>query len=392
MSGRWVGVDLARTLALLGMFAAHLLPDDGSGPGGVSWGFQLVAGRSAALFAVLAGVGIALAASRASVLADPWGHRRRLLVRAVLVGGIGLLLGVPDPGVAVILTYYALLFCCALPVLHWRAGPLAWLALAWGLGSPVASILLRDVLPDPTLADPSLTGLLVDPLQLLTELLVTGYYPVLTWATYLFAGMSVGRVLGARGAGRDVTRPLVLVGAASATLALGVSALLTRSGEVRGALLATTGLGADDWALLDQERRDGYFGTHPDGSWWWLGVWSPHSGSIVDLVHTTGSALLVLGCCLALVRALPSLPWPVLSGAGRATLSLYSAHVILLSTPLGDAGVLARDTSTGLLAHSLIALVLGAALVALGRRGPLEWAVHRAVAGTPVTPAPHVSS
>lgn len=59
--GRLLGVDLARLLALLGMFATHLIvpvPDDG--PGGVDGLFQLAAGRSSALFALLAGVSLAI--------------------------------------------------------------------------------------------------------------------------------------------------------------------------------------------------------------------------------------------------------------------------------------------------------------------------------------------
>ncbi|ANS78465.1 Putative membrane protein [Serinicoccus hydrothermalis] len=392
MNGRLVGVDLARTLALLGMFAAHLAEQEGAGPGGVSPLFQVVAGRSSALFAVLAGVSLVLAAPREAVLADPGAYRRRILVRSSLVGGLGLVLGTPSSGIAVILTYYGVLFCSALPVLSWRARPLALLALAWGVASPVASLLLRPLLPDPTLAVPSLTTLLTQPVQLLGELLVTGYYPVLTWATYLFAGMAVGRVLQARGDGARVTRPLVLAGGGLAVLALAASALLTRTEQVRTSLLASVGLGPGDWALLDHERRLGFYGVFPEGSAWWLGVWAPHSGSVVDLAHTTGSALLVLGCCLVLVRTLTALPWPLLAGAGRATLTLYSAHVILLATPLGDEGVFARHTSTGLLAHSLVALLVGAALVAGHRRGPLEALVGGVVSSIRPTSAPGAPS
>ena len=382
-SRRLVGIDLARTLALLGMFAAHLAVQEGDGPGGVSWLFQLVAGRSSALFAVLAGVSIALAAPLAAVRADPPLHRRRLLVRSALIASIGLVIGLPSSGIAVILTYYGVLFCCALPVLQWRARSLAWLALGWGLLSPVVSLLVRQVLPDPTLAVPSVASLLIYPLQMVAELLVTGYYPVLTWATYLFAGLAVGRWLQSRGADRTVVGSLLLGGAAAAALALGVSALLLRSEQVRTALLDSVGLDAASWPVLDADRRTGFYGTHPEESAWWLGVWAPHSGSVVDLVHTTGTALLVLGGCLALVHLTRSLPWSVLAGAGRTTLTLYVAHVLILSTPLGDTGPLARDTTSGLVLHSALALTAGALIVATGRRGPLEAFLHQSTHGTP---------
>ena len=49
---RLVGLDVARALAVLGMFAAHTAPG--------SWLYTIAEGRAAALFAVLAGVSIAL--------------------------------------------------------------------------------------------------------------------------------------------------------------------------------------------------------------------------------------------------------------------------------------------------------------------------------------------
>ncbi|HEU5322919.1 MAG TPA: hypothetical protein VFX28_19090, partial [Methylomirabilota bacterium] len=61
---RLVGVDVARALALLGMMATHiLLPvTDGS----LAWPQALAGGRSSALFALLAGVSIALVTGGAS--------------------------------------------------------------------------------------------------------------------------------------------------------------------------------------------------------------------------------------------------------------------------------------------------------------------------------------
>lgn len=380
MTGRLVGVDLARLVALLGMFAAHLVDENGPGPGGVDGLFQVVAGRSSALFAVLAGVSLALASPPDRVRADPRGTRWRLLARAALVAVIGLFLGLLDSGIAVILAYYGLLFCCALPVLGWAPRRLAVLALTWGLLSPAVSLVLRGWLPEPTLAVPSLATLLLEPVGTVTELLVTGYYPVLTWATYLFAGLAVGRLLQRYGASWPVIRWLLLGGAWLAALTLAVSALVTRTDAAREALLATLPRGS--WEGVVRELRLGMYGTHPD-SWWWLGVWSPHSGSTVTLLHGTGTALLTLGLCLAVVRLTPAVPWLIASGAGRMTLTFYTAHVVLMATPLGDEGPLARDTSTGLALQSIITVVLGAALAALHLRGPLEAGVSRLVSQVP---------
>lgn len=366
-TARVVGVDLARTAALLGMFAAHLVsPVDPKGPGGVDLLFQVVAGRSSALFALLAGVGIAL--STRSVATDPGRTRWRLVVRAGMVAVLGLWLGAFPSGVAVILTFYGVLFLCALPVLRWRARSLALLAVAWGLLSPVASLALRrDLPPGPTIV-PTFSHLL-EPGLLVRELLLTGYYPVLTWVTYLLAGMAIGR-LDLRGA--SVGPRLALAGAWLAALALVVSAQVTSRPGARAALLADPRRAVDGWAELDTQLRQGLFGAHPTGTPWWLGVWSPHSGSVVDLAHTTGTSMLVLGLGLWCVRVLPRLPWRVAAGAGTMTLSLYALHVLVLSTPLGVRGGLV------LVVHAVVAGTIGAVFASIPSRGPLEMLVSGA--------------
>lgn len=371
--GRIVGVDVARALALLGMIAAHTLERvDPDAPGGIDPISQLVAGRPSALFAVLAGVSLALVTRDAPSAADAGrrtAYRWQILTRALLLAVLGLLLGLAGSGVAVILTYYGLLFVLALPVLTWGWRSLALLAVGWGLLSPVVSTALRPLLPDSTRAVPSLLSL-ADPLQLLSELAVTGYYPVLTWGTYLFAGMALGRL--------DLRRPrlaraLVVGGALLAVTALGVSRLVTGSAMARRALLQSSQ--EETWQALDASLRSGMFGTFPLGSWWWLLVWSPHTGSIIDLAHTTGTALLVLGLCLLLTgggSARVTRAWQIAFGAGTMTLTLYTLHVLVL----GASGVLPLLHSTAL--NVLGVLWLGALAAVARAPGPLETLVSRA--------------
>ncbi|HLR94133.1 MAG TPA: heparan-alpha-glucosaminide N-acetyltransferase domain-containing protein [Jiangellaceae bacterium] len=89
---RLVGVDATRGLALLGMMAVHALwafDDEGH----VTWTYELAAGRSAATFAVLAGIGIAFMTGRRQVTGT---DRRAVAVRALIIGMIGLALGYAD--------------------------------------------------------------------------------------------------------------------------------------------------------------------------------------------------------------------------------------------------------------------------------------------------------
>ena len=181
---RLVGIDVARGLALLAMMAVHVVPATTGGrldPLHVAFG-----GRASALFAVLAGVSLALVAGRERppVGPDRWADVRGLLARAGVVAFVGMTLGSISTSIAVILVNYAALFVVATAFLGLRARVLWPLAGAWLLLAPVASHLLRQHLPPGPGAVPSWLGLL-DPVAFGTELLVTGYYPVLTWTGYL---------------------------------------------------------------------------------------------------------------------------------------------------------------------------------------------------------------
>jgi len=117
---RLVGLDVARGLALVGMIAVHVTPSGGPGDP-VPWAYAVAGGRASALFAVLAGCGIALATGGP----HPWAGRplsdarRAVAARAGVVAAVGLTIGgLPTPA-AVILAYYGLLFLVALPVIGW---------------------------------------------------------------------------------------------------------------------------------------------------------------------------------------------------------------------------------------------------------------------------------
>lgn len=361
------------------MIATHTLnPVDAQGD--LTLVQQVAGGRSAALFAVLAGASMALMSGRTEPVTGLPALRVavRLGVRAVAVSVIGLVLGELDTSLAVILTYYGLLFLLGIPFLQLRWKPLAVLAAIGTVTAPVVSQLVRPHLPEPSYDSPAFHGL-VAPLHLLSELTFTGYYPVATWLPYLVAGMAVGRLDLTR---RSIALVLAVGGQVVALLGKGVSALLLAQDGVTATLTRTyTGPAIGD--SLEETLAHGLYGTTPDGSWWWLAVSGPHSGTPFDLMHTIGTSLSVIGIALLVTPLAPRL-FAVVFGAGAMTLTLYSLHVVLRIPPLWDGhgyAVFGR--------HVAVVLLIGAVFRLLDRSGPLERLVAllaNAVAG-PAQPA-----
>lgn len=367
-SRRLTGVDVTRSLALFGMMAVHTLPLTGAdgAPTAVS---EVFAGRSAATFAVLAGVGLALASGRTRPPTGPrWvGVTASVVVRALLIGGVGLLIGESDSGVAVILPYYALFFLLALPVLRLRAAAAATVAVGAAVVMPVLSHLLRPSLAEPFRENPTVSTLLEQPGDLLVVLLLTGYYPALVWLAYLAAGVAVGRLELAR---TRVQVGLTLVGAGLLAGGHVLSGLLLDAGG-RAALATATGLGEGSRELA-VTLGTGQFGTTPTDTAWWLVLRAPHTGTPLDLAVTTGSALLLLGVLLLLTGPGRASLLPF-AAAGSMTLTLYSAHVVLRGT-----GVLPEDATVAWLLQVAACLVLAALWRTVVGRGPLEAALAAA--------------
>lgn len=366
--GRLVGIDVARTVALVGMIATHVL-EGRTATGELTTVQWLAGGRASALFAVLAGVSIALMSGGRQPVRGT--ERTRtvlgLAARAVLVALIGLALGGLETGLAIILGYYGVLFLLGLPFIGLRAGPLAVLAAVWLVAAPVVSHLVRPGLPDRVLGSPDFSRL-SEPGPLLADLLLTGFYPALPWLAYLLAGMALGRM---DLSGRRTPLRLAACGLALAVLATAVSRLGTASLEVRNALLPGRLTTEDELLRILSGSQHGT--TPTDGAWQWLLVVSPHSATPFDLAQTTGSALVVIGLALVLADVLPR--WgrsvlAVVAGAGAMPLSLYSLHVVM-RTP--DVWPAERESTFGW--HVAVVLGIGAVFALLGRRGPLEWLV-----------------
>ncbi len=343
-------MDAARGVALVAMMAVHVLPGTDA-DGAVTITDTIVRGRASAAFAVLAGVALSLAYARGAPLRSvAWvGAGAGLTVRCVLIGVLGLILGELDSGVAVILTYYAVLFILAVPLLALRAPALTAIAAPFCLLAPVASQLLRTNMapkrgPSPAVSD------LAEPGTLAAEVALTGYYPVLVWTTYLCLGLAVGRL--------RLTSDRVAAGLA------GVGAVLAFGSALISQWLVGRGVGS---GLLPSNADEVSFsGTVPTDTWWWLAVDSPHSGTPLDLAHTSGTALLLLGALL-LVAGLASRLLLPLTRVGSMTLTLYSAHVVALAQGYGP-----DDPEQLYVLHVAVTVAVAMAWRSWHARGPLE--------------------
>lgn len=282
------GIDLARALAVIGMFAAHLLTIEDPlilfAP--QTW-IGVVDGRSSILFAVLAGVSIALVTGGRT----PHGgirlrtDRRRLAIRAVALWGIGLLLIQTTVPIYGILPAYGILFLLAIPIVRLPVAAL------WAVAGSVA-LIVPWVLPDLD-ALPIWNGDVGE-----AAFFVVGWaYPFPLWIAFVAAGIALGRT-DLRSLAVQVN--LLAGGLAAATVA-GMAALAV---DVSGAALADPLLGR----VLSNE---------------------PHSGGLIEVVGSGGFAVAVLGACLLVCRT--PLTWVVLPlrAVGSMPLTAYVLHVVI---------------------------------------------------------------
>ncbi|MGK4579452.1 DUF418 domain-containing protein [Kitasatospora sp. HPMI-4] len=364
-TGRLVGLDLARGLAVLGMFAAHVGPVQGeNGPIGLA--AQFAHGRASALFALLAGVALTLISGRSPrVGREGRQAAARIAVRALILLAVGSVLTAMKAPVDVILAYYGLYFLLALPLRRLAAGPLAVAALIWALVGPQLSFVLRSGL-DARDWTGQLTAL--DPIAHFTggegllALLLTGSYPALTWMPFVLAGMALGR-LGLTDA--RVHSRLAATGAVLICLGYGGSWLACR---FVSAPVGTDWLNGPEDGTVDIADPAGLFTA------------APHSGTTFEIFGALGVALIIVVGCTALLAWRPSagtrLPVAPVAAVGALSLSAYVGHIVLMEALGGDD--LPGSPALLLAAFSALAMALAWLWTRRFRRGPLEAVLHRA--------------
>ena len=321
-SGRLVGLDAARAIAIIGMLAVNVgSGDDEKRTDFAALLFDVPHGRASILFMLLAGIGLSLMTRHGRQTGGPlrW---QTLVWRALVLIIAGLCLQLLAHDVSVILTYYGILFLSVLPLLRAPVWLLTTLALTSGIAGPMIWLGLQQRTATtfdftaPALSDPFWT--------IIHATLLTGAYPVIIWITPLLIGMIIGRVqLGEN----IVQRRLILWGAIATTAGLGVSA----------AVQASLGQPSSDYG------------------WDHLRSVEAHSGMPLWMISACGSAVLIIGVCLRAQRWISRhLGWLV--SAGRLALTVYVTHLLLLAW-------LVRPGPQTLLDGYLISIVLSAVLI-----------------------------
>lgn len=374
--GRLIGIDLARGLAVFGMYAAHVGPEPTVG-GPLGFAAEVARGRSSALFALLAGFSLVLITGRPTPHTGQPGRQAaaRIVIRALILIAAGYALTALDTDVDVILSFYGLLFLLLLPLHRLQAHALALLAAATALVMPVILYAVRQSLYDGDWGD---TLIAADPLARLThtdgllELLFTGEYPVLTWMPFMLAGMALARL--------DLTRArirarMAWTGAVLAVLGYGGSwlALHAVPGARSTIAAATDGDGAASAWWSDTV---GYLNNDTPAAW--LLVGAPHSQTTFSILGNTGICLLVAAACVTAAARMPRLTRLArpIAAVGMIALTAYVAHLLAIH-------FVGMEEEPG---PALIALAVFSAAAMLGatlwtrylHRGPLEYLLHSA--------------
>ncbi|ACZ20638.1 hypothetical protein Sked_06780 [Sanguibacter keddieii DSM 10542] len=366
-----------------------------------TWG-ALVQGRSSILFAVLAGVSVALmTGGTAGVFGDRLREARtRLLVRAVLIFALGTALTIISSQIAIVLQVYAVLLVAVLPLLRWSVRRLLVLACILAVVSPVVNVY-------------GAYGIDVWGGQHgeVAALFVGGVYPAVVWLTFTVVGLLVGRL--------DlssvwVAARLLLVGVLLAVVGYAAGwatdggaggrrsfragsspSGATGSGESKevGFRLGTeppdagppgTPVQGEDVDLSgrsclrtpDDTIRCGALGDEtPFGEAEWerpgleelLGA-APHSATTFEVLGSGGFALAVLALCLLAPRGLRAVLYPV-RAVGTVPLTLYVAHVVFFEV-VGDR--LGDHDREMFLAQAVVALAFASLWSRWRGQGPVE--------------------
>ncbi|MFK3678488.1 heparan-alpha-glucosaminide N-acetyltransferase domain-containing protein [Microbacterium sp. NPDC090218] len=385
---RILGLDVARGLAILGMAGAHIGETESFVWADPATWTDLVHGRSSILFALLAGVSIALMTGRSTLPERERipSIRLNLVGRGAVIFLIGLALEMLNTPIAVILTLYGILYVAVIPFLRWRP----WQLL---LGAGVLALLGPALLA-------FLGAVMLHPFGTGIGFVLYGTYPITVWMALVLGGMALGRLSVQRV--RTAVVALV-VGVVLAVVGYGLGGIGQAAG-VTGSVGGSSSF--SDSAFSDSGFSSSAFTDSGGGvvsvpSGWEgypqalaesdpLGAVltavfavEPHSGGTAEVLGSGGFALAVIALCLLLSRPLRWVLLP-LGALGSMPLTAYSAHVLSIVLVGGPGAFFSSNafwaaTAVGLLVvTTLWSMFFG--------RGPLERLVGRGAAAMAAVP------
>ncbi|MGP5928609.1 heparan-alpha-glucosaminide N-acetyltransferase domain-containing protein [Corynebacterium glyciniphilum] len=296
---RMPGVDLARGLAVFGMFAAHLLVTADlrwSEPG--TWS-GIVDGRSSVLFATLAGLSLGMTTGTSGHTDDPRLslRRRRLRVRAALLWGLGILITLTWVPVNVILPAYGALFVLGAMLLTLHPRTLFLIAAVLAVVMPFVVGAINQVWAGSGPEEPDRLSILLG-----------WHFPFPLWTAFLAAGLGTGKILGSTTADNRQAWQLLAAGTALAVAGYVVIGPIGNYFMEQRAGAGETDLPV--WLLSNLQDR-------------------PHSSGVGETVGSGGFTLAVIAVCVLLgSTGFRHIVWPI-RVVGSMPLTAYTAHLLI---------------------------------------------------------------
>lgn len=339
------GLDLARYFAFVGMVVVNFKIAMGaeSSDGLLSMLTAVLEGRAAATFVVLAGIGLGLASLKGMDQTISVTIKRALFL--LVIGLLNMTIFDAD-----ILHYYAFYFLFGALLLGLNTRTLIWAVIGLNVLF-VIMILVLDYDAGWNWSDYTYAGFWT-PIGFVRNLFFNGWHPVIPWLGFLLFGITLSRISLAE---RVTQIRLIVGGAVAFGLAEGLSALLM-----------------PQIASIDPELAS-------------LFTTEPVPPMPLYILAGVGAACVVIGACLLIADRFAAMGvMRIFVPAGRQTLTLYIAHILIGMGTLEALGMLGGQSVAQAVWASLL-FCIAATIYALiwarfFKRGPIE-ALMRKVAG-----------
>ncbi len=345
-SGRITGFDLARAIAIFGMVLVNykIVMGAVSGPDWMIWGTSLIEGRAAAMFVILAGVGIALMTRSSVESGDAVAIKKdqnSLLIRAVLLVVLGLSYSPIWP--ADILHFYGFYIGISAFLFMVPNRNLWVLSVTFVIGWLVLNIPFNYE-----------AGWNWDTLEysgfwtasgMLRHIFFNGFHPVFPWAAFLFIGIWLGR----QNVANAVVRKKIFIHASLVAIGTEVlSKILIQSVETV------------EPVLVDLVKT------------------GPMPPMPQYIFAGAGTAVAVIMFCIHMAQKLSENQFiAALVKTGQLSLTFYVAHVIIGMGILESMGLLYHQSIEMVwvagLTFNVSAIVFAVVWKSKFNTGPLEW-------------------